>query len=209
MSSLGVDLSKLRSSGSVPVDPIVPAPSQRRTVDVRIADDFPNLVRQAEGYLARADIDLNRDPLLQALDSSEVAEIDSIYKSNYGDVNWTESDYLVIMLAGFVATLLDVFLVRIPGDTMFLGKMQQGSPLTEWLRENSKPVHEHILSRLEKYAKVPYDLPTSKEVDGLHPKVHRLMSLGHDPILGFIFGVIDIVSGTGTFIDKNGYTPCP
>ncbi len=30
------------------------------------------------------------------------------------------------------------------------------------------------------------------------------MSPGHDPILGFIFGVIDVMSGTGTFVDKHG-----
>ena len=36
------------------------------------------------------------------------------------------------------------------------------------------------------------------------PKTHRLQSFGHDPILGFIFGVIDILSNTGTFVDKHG-----
>jgi hypothetical protein len=36
------------------------------------------------------------------------------------------------------------------------------------------------------------------------PKVHRLMSLGHDPILAFIFGVMDVMTGTGTYIDKHG-----
>ncbi len=41
-------------------------------------------------------------------------------------------------------------------------------------------------------------------MDGLRPKVHRLMSPGHDPVLGFIFGVTDIMKGTGTYIDKNG-----
>jgi hypothetical protein len=39
-------------------------------------------------------------------------------------------------------------------------------------------------------------------VDGLSPRVHRLMSLGHDPILAFVFGVMDVMSGT--YIDKHG-----
>jgi hypothetical protein len=30
------------------------------------------------------------------------------------------------------------------------------------------------------------------------------MSLGHDPILAFIFGTIDVMSSTGTYIDKHG-----
>ncbi len=101
-------------------------------------------------------------------------------------------------------TLLDIFLGRIPTDGAFLGKMQKGSPLTKWIRENSRPVHEDYLKGFEKAAKVPYDVSIGDVVDGLRPKVHRMMSPGHDPILGFIFGVIDIMGGRGTYIDKNG-----
>jgi len=167
-------------------------------------EDFRKLVKRAEVYLAEAGLDLNRDPLLQVLDSSEVAEIERRYKSEFGDMSWDESDYAVVILAGFVATLLDVLVVRIPMDGAFLGKMQRGSPLTKWLRENSAAIHENYFKRFEKGAKVPYDLSVGDTVDGLRPKVHRLMSPGHDPVLGFIFGVIDIMSGTGTYIDKNG-----
>jgi hypothetical protein len=76
--------------------------------------------------------------------------------------------------------------------------------MTRWIRKNSKPVHDHYLKDLERAAKVLYDLSMGNAVDGLSPKVHRLMSLGHDPILAFIFGTIDIMSGTGTYIDKHG-----
>jgi hypothetical protein len=76
--------------------------------------------------------------------------------------------------------------------------------MTGWIRENSGPVHEHYLKDLEKSAKVPYDLSAGKAVDGLSPKVHRLMSLGHDPVLAFVLGVMDVMSGTGTYVDKHG-----
>ena len=33
---------------------------------------------------------------------------------------------------------------------------------------------------------------------------HRLLSLGHDPLLGFVFGVADILTGRMTTIDKSG-----
>ena len=56
--------------------------------------------------------------------------------------------------------------------------------------------------RTEKWAKVPYDVVSPKL--GLTPNVHRLASLGHDPLLGLVFGVGDILSGTCTFIDKSG-----
>jgi hypothetical protein len=41
-------------------------------------------------------------------------------------------------------------------------------------------------------------------VAGLGPGTHRFQSLGHDPILGFLFGVKDILQGTFTAIDKTG-----
>ncbi len=126
-----------------------------------------------------------------------------VYNAPYDRRVW-DGEVRSLGARGSIATLLDIFLVRIPVDTLFLGKLQKGSPLTKWIKENSEPIHEHFLSRFEGAAKVPYDDSVGKLVDGLSPKVHRLMSPGHDPILGFIFGVIDIMSGTGTFIDKHG-----
>lgn len=35
-----------------------------------------------------------------------------------------------------------------------------------------------------------------------------MSQLGHDPILGFIFGVVDILNGTITTIDKQGKIIC-
>jgi hypothetical protein len=131
-------------------------------------------------------------------------EINRRYKHAFGDIGWDQSDYLPVLLAGFVATLLDVFVVRIPLDGAFVGRMQAGSPMTRWIRQNSRSVHDHYLKDLEKAAKVPYDLSVGRAVDGLSPKVHRLITLGHDPILAFIFGVMDVMSGTGTYIDKHG-----
>ncbi|MDE2795898.1 MAG: hypothetical protein OXL34_13845 [Gemmatimonadota bacterium] len=52
-----------------------------------------------------------------------------------------------------------------------------------------------LTTAAEKWAKVPYDVVSPK--DGLTPNVHRLASLGHDPLLGLVFGVGDILSGTG------------
>ena len=59
-----------------------------------------------------------------------------------------------------------------------------------------------LTTAAEKWAKVPYDIVSPKL--GLTPNVHRLASLGHDPLLGLVFGVRDIISGSCTFIDKSG-----
>jgi hypothetical protein len=59
-----------------------------------------------------------------------------------------------------------------------------------------------------KVSKVPYDAQdnrnTTIRVEGLSACYHRLLQLGHDPVLGFVFGVSDILSGRMTTIDKNG-----
>lgn len=64
------------------------------------------------------------------------------------------------------------------------------------------------IKELEKLAKVTYDevnnRTTTVPVDGLSSYFHRLVSLGHDPILGFIFGVLDMLKGTMTTLDFKG-----
>ena len=39
--------------------------------------------------------------------------------------------------------------------------------------------------------------------------MHRLYSLGHDPLLGFVVGVGDILNGTITTVDKTGNVVVP
>jgi hypothetical protein len=201
--SLGVDLD---ANGTIqtPDHPVIPPPPTPRAKEPPSSVDFEDLAIEAGRYLRATGLDPNIDPLLQVLSPTETSEIYRRYKHAFGDIGWDQSDYLAVLLAGFVATLLDVFVVRIPLDGAFLGRMQAGSPMTRWIRENSPSVHDHYLKDLEKAAKIPYDLSVARAVDGLSPKVHRLMSLGHDPILAFIFGVMDIMSGTGTCIDKHG-----
>ncbi len=59
-----------------------------------------------------------------------------------------------------------------------------------------------------KESKVPYDAQdnrnTTEYVQGLSAYYHRLLSLGHDPLLGLVVGVIDILTGRMTTIDKAG-----
>jgi hypothetical protein len=201
--SLGVELD---ANGTIQTSdhPFIPPPLTPRSKQPPSSVNFEDLAIEAGRYLRATGLDPNTDPLLQVLGPTETSEINRRYRRTFGDIRWDQSDYLAVLLAGFVATLLDVFLVRIPLDGAFLGRMQAGSPMTRWIRQNSNSVHDHYLKDLESAAKVPYDLSAGKAVDGLSPKVHRLMSFGHDPILAFIFGVMDIMSGTGTYIDKHG-----
>ena len=117
-----------------------------------------------------------------------------------------------------VGAATDYLLVATPGGS-FKGKPQRESPLTAWMKDQSKKLAPmagrdaiernalqqwiaNLTTAAEKWAKVPYDIVSPKL--GLTPNVHRLASLGYDPLLGLVFGVGDILSGTCTFIDKSG-----
>jgi hypothetical protein len=72
----------------------------------------------------------------------------------------------------------------------------------------SKLLPSDTIHRLEKDFPVPYDPSTSlglsQAVRGLGPSVHRLHSLGHDPLVGWFFGVRDILDGTFTAVGSDG-----
>ncbi|MBP0027762.1 hypothetical protein [Roseofilum sp. Guam] len=119
----------------------------------------------------------------------------------------SQLDYAVVGITGLVATLLDFFVVAIPKDINYLGKYQQkGSQFTGWLRtlgmDNGK-LHP-FLKWCEKVCKVPYDKSICSDIPGLTPKTHRLLSLGHDPLFGLIFGTFDILNGSLTAFDVQG-----
>lgn len=119
-------------------------------------------------------------------------------------------DVGIAVVAGILAALVDVLLVQMPMHTHFLdGKSSAGGPLANWVRERiNKSLPEREIRKLEKWMKVPYDPSRNKGleqiIEGLNPHTHRFQSLGHDPILGFLFGVVDIMKGTFSAIDSNG-----
>lgn len=119
-------------------------------------------------------------------------------------------DYWVAGVAGLMAGLADVFLVQVPAHPGFLGGVASGGGwLSSVVEEGfSDLLPPETISALEREYKVPFDAATnsglSEAVAGLGPRSHRLSSLGHDPFLGWIFGVRDILAGGFTAIGKDG-----
>lgn len=119
-------------------------------------------------------------------------------------------DYGIAGIAGTLAALVDIFLVRIPSTKGLLGGSgTHGGPLSDFFRDHLKSnFSPEEIRDLERNNWVPYDASTSEnlaeKIEGLGPRSHRFQSLGHDPLLGFIFGVKDIMCGTMTAIDTNG-----
>lgn len=118
-----------------------------------------------------------------------------------------ELDVAIAVVAGLLSAAVDILLVGVPQKTP--GGMK-AAPLSNYIRDHIESIFTpEQLKKLEAVAKVPYDAPINKgftetRVEGLYPGMHRLYSLGHDPLLGLVVGVSDILTGRMTTIDKNG-----
>lgn len=117
-------------------------------------------------------------------------------------------DIIIAALAGLVGATVDILLVGIPQKTP---DGLKGGPLSNYVRDYfDKKFPEEEMQKLanSKVSKIPYDAQdnrhTTIRVEGLSAYYHRLLQLGHDPLLGFVFGVADIVTGRMTTIDKAG-----
>ena len=136
----------------------------------------------------------NQQYLIQLRD-----DFDSIYRLD-------AVDYSICIVAGILAAAIDIFLVGFPEKTK---EGIKAGPLSNYIRKQfNESIPKDKIRQLEKQFRVPYDASTNynlKEyVDGLSSWFHRYHSLGHDPLLGFIFGVFDILTGRFTAIDRNG-----
>lgn len=117
-------------------------------------------------------------------------------------------DVSISAFAALTSAAIDLLLVGIPK------KGPEGlsaGTLSNYIRdyfEKKYPEDEMQKLAYSKESKVPYDAQdnrnTTEYVQGLSAYYHRLLSLGHDPLLGLVVGVIDILTGRMTTIDKAG-----
>ncbi|HFI0035220.1 TPA: hypothetical protein ACGOTT_000107 [Streptococcus suis] len=143
-----------------------------------------------EDILTADEINENRE-VLKAL----TAEYKAIYSLDTFDI-------LLGVGSGILASLVDILLIGMPT------KSADAGPLANYVRDRFKAVFPPGEMENLEFAKVPFDAQdnrnTKRIVNGLSPQYHRLYSLGHDPLLGFIIGVLDIMNGQMTTIDKFG-----
>ncbi len=188
-------------------------------LEVPAADgDWDAYVRDVDAYIDRHGIDLDRDPLDQLLPAGRAAELVRQFDEDYEPTPWDKLDWGVVGFTVLAGALLDYFLVATPGAA-FKGEPQRGSPVTGWFREQSRALAPmsaaddlqrnsfqqwmaELTTKAEAWTKVPYDVVSPKR--DLTPNTHRIASIGHDPVLGLVFGVKDILCRTCTFIDASG-----
>ncbi|MST51665.1 hypothetical protein [Hornefia butyriciproducens] len=117
-------------------------------------------------------------------------------------------DITISATAGLLAAAVEILLVGIPQKTP---EGLKGGVLANYVRDYfDKRYPEAEMEKLanSKVSKVPYDAQDNRNtvvnVEGLSTYYHRLLSLGHDPLLGLVIGVADIMTGRMTTIDKTG-----
>ena len=129
------------------------------------------------------------------------------FNARYALDGW---DYAIAGGCGLFVAMLDLLFVKAPAK-----------PTTKWTKKVDGVFNRGVqqaFNRLlppdvsKKLSKLTIGGADSRTVDQLlgaprgtlNPKNHRLRSLSHDPILGFLFGVLDMQRGTCTVVGSDG-----
>ena len=129
------------------------------------------------------------------------------FNARYALDGW---DYAIAGGCGLFAAMLDLLFVRKPAK-----------PTTEWTKKVDGVFNRGVQQAFnlllppdvsKELSKLTIGGADSRTVDQLlgapprtlNPMNHRLMSLAHDPILGFLFGVLDMRRGTCTVVGSDG-----
>ena len=184
--------------------------ANKRNNEVIVVPNWDELCVEANQYITgKCDIRalFTEDELRQNEEAIRLLNRD--FKQIY---HMDKVDYAISILAGLVGSAVDILLVGIPKKTP---DGLKAGPLSDFVRDYfDKKYPEEEMQKLanSKISKVPFDAQDNRHtriyVEGLSAYYHRLLQLGHDPVLGFIFGVSDILNGTMTTIDKNGKVVC-
>ena len=196
--------SLLKSLGyELPEQPLVNATKKKPVMVVPTWESLCIEAEQAVGSNADLESIFSAEELKE--NSTEIQQMNREFNMLH---HLDKYDVAISVAAGLLAAAVDILLVGIPQKTpdgLSAGK------LSDFIRaEFVKKFPEEEMTKLanSKVSKVPYDAQdnrhTSINVEGLSAYYHRLLSLGHDPLLGFVFGVADILTGRMTTIDKSG-----
>ncbi len=196
----------LRKLGIDPSSHKLPKTNSLTTQKVMVVPSWESLCREAEESVGN-DCDLESIFSDEELKSNEAA-IKQLYL-DYNQVHKLDKiDITICALAGIIGAAVEVLMVGIPQKGP---EGLKAGTLSNFIRkkfEEKFPPEEMEKLANSKESKVPFDAQDNRNtityVEGLSAYYHRLLSLGHDPLLGFVLGVFDIMTGRMTTIDKSG-----
>ncbi len=178
----------------------------RNDKKVLIVPSWEQLCLEAENAVGKK-VDLESIFTPEELQSNEKAV--QLLNNEFNQINKLDKfDICICAAAGIIGAAVDILLIGIPQKGH--NGLETGK-LSDFIRkkfDEKFPQDEMEKLANSKVSKVPYDAQdnrnTGEYVTVLSAYYHRLLSLGHDPLLGFIFGVFDILTGRMTTIDKVG-----
>jgi len=168
---------------------------------------FDEIVEEAERYLVENQVSS------ELFSEAEIYFIEKELKNHYDEfekiIKLDKWDWCIAGVAGTIGAVIDCMFIGIQQPGRFGGTAEEGGVINNFVNDKFGDIFAPSkISELERSFKVPYDAPHSQnlaeKVAGLGPRSHRFQSLGHDPILGFFFGVRDIMNGTMSATDKYG-----
>ena len=99
-------------------------------------------------------------------------------------------DIVAAAVAGVTAALLEYLVVAVPRQSGLTQALRfLGTDNDDWLST---------------FAKVPFDTVFPEGMSGFGPNAHRVQTFGHDPLLGWVYGTMDILRGSLTGVSKTG-----
>ena len=200
----------LAATGAVPAaaTPTSTTPRTRprppKTVQER--PSWQDMVAESERRLRARGIDTSEVDIDELLDPAEVKRLNRRHEGGFKiHADLDAADISISIAAGLVAALIDVLVVRIPQDSQWWTQgdgTDTGSTLTAWFRDHAMDGD----NALSGGAKTAYDRVATlpEPVVGLSGRTHRVQTLGHDPLLGMVFGTLDIMGGTMTAVPRGG-----
>lgn len=126
------------------------------------------------------------------------------FNHRYGLDGW---DYAIAGGCGLFAAMLDILCVKAPPKPTTPWQKQVDGIFNRWVQDAfNKILPPELSDKLSKAnrigsadARLASDLLGAPD-NALAPLNHRLRSLAHDPVLGLILGVLDMIRGTCTIV---------
>ncbi len=182
-------IQKIRRRADLPVETRERSPSLR---SVDLDQSAPSSLSWEEALTrAREALGDTHADLDSLLSDDENARIERRFAEGFTVRSHLDRyDILAAVAAGVTAALLDYLLVAVPKE----------SGLTNALRSLSTDSDNWLAG----VAKVPYDQVANVDLSGFNPHAHRVQTFGHDPLLGWVYGTMDILRGSLTGVSRSG-----
>lgn len=135
------------------------------------------------------------------------------FNKRYGLDKW---DYAIAGSCGIFAAMLDMLCIKAPLKPTAKWNQKVDGVFNDWVQKSfNKFLPEDLSYELSK--RNPIGAPDSSvitdliegDVKDINPVNHRLRSLAHDPVLGFLFGVWDMMNGTCTVVTNGKIISAP